>query len=514
MNYLEVDKKVANVGRGLRTLGLKPRDKIVIYAATNADWLIMALASFQHSIVVVTIYSTLGQEGAVHGISQTDATVVVVSQSTISSLITILPQCPNITNVIYICDSNEEFENINIENRRVNVLSFYELISQESSKMDISLSPPGPEDTAVIMYTSGSSGDPKGVVLTHKNITSTVQSSLSYLADRENDIYIAYLPLAHIFEMSFELVVLILGIPIGYSNPFRLMDKGPSGTMVAKGSTGDLMALKPTMFSCVPLILERIQKSIQNKVQENNPLLTELIHLCFCYKNKWNLKGYDTTIMDRLIFNKFFKNPVGLENLSLIVCGGAALNPETQEFIRVCLNTTVAQGYGLTETCACGCINSPLDFYSKGNVGSPQAGIDIKLVNWEEGGYKVTGKPPRGEIIIGGNHVAKEYFNMPNKTKEAFFNDDGKRWFRTGDIGQVLENGLFEIIDRKKDLVKLSGGEYIALGKVESALKLHPLIENVCVVYGGASKDFLVAIVVLENKNSNDNDSEEEILKI
>ena len=129
--------------------------------------------------------------------------------------------------------------------------------------------------------------------------------------------------------------------------------------------------------------------------------------------------------------------------------------------MRVYLNTLVVQGYGLTETCACGCTGSPQDFFSKGNVGPPTIGVDIKLVNWEEGGYKVTDEQPRGEIIIGGSHVAKEYYNMPEETQEAFFTDEGKRWFRTGDIGQACDNGCIEIIDRKKDIVKFPSGEYV-----------------------------------------------------
>jgi len=120
----------------------------------------------------------------------------------------------------------------------------------------------------------------------------------------------------------------------------------------------------------------------------------------------------------------------------------------------------------------------------------------MKLLNWDEGGYTVTDQQgPRGEIVVGGGHVAKEYYAMPEKTLEEFFNENGKRWFRTGDIGQMMPDGTMKIIDRKKDLVKLQGGEYVSLGKVESLLKTHPAIENICVC-GDSSKTNVVCLVI------------------
>ena len=129
-------------------------------------------------------------------------------------------------------------------------------------------------------------------------------------------------------------------------------------------------------------------------------------------------------------------------------------------------------------------------------MGAPLQEVDIRLVNWEEGGYTVTDRQgPRGEIVIGGGHVAKEYYGMPEKTDEEFFNDNGKRWFKTGDIGHMMPDGTIRIVDRKKDLVKLQGGEYVSLGKVESLLKIHPAIENICVC-ADSSMNHTVALVI------------------
>ena len=140
-----------------------------------------------------------------------------------------------------------------------------------------------------------------------------------------------------------------------------------------------------------------------------------------------------------------------------------------------------------------------MDDNSVGSVGTPLYGVDVKLVSWQEGGYAIddiTG--PKGEIHVGGEHLAAGYYNMPDKTEEDFYTDeDGKRWFKTGDIGQVMTNGSLTIIDRKKDLVKLQMGEYVSLGKVESILKIHRLVDNVC-VYARSSESFTVAIVVVD----------------
>ena len=131
-----------------------------------------------------------------------------------------------------------------------------------------------------------------------------------------------------------------------------------------------------------------------------------------------------------------------------------------------------------------------------GKVGAPMAGMEVKMVNWEEGHYRVSDRPrPRGEVIIGGASVARGYYKNDKKTREDFYDEGGKRWFRTGDIAEMFEDGTVRIVDRKKDLVKLQLGEYVSLGKVEAQLKTHPLVENIC-VYGDSYQSYTVAVMV------------------
>ncbi len=156
--------------------------------------------------------------------------------------------------------------------------------------------------------------------------------------------------------------------------------------------------------------------------------------------------------------------------------------------------TEIFVGYGLTETAATATITDSDDI-SVGRVGTPLQGVDLKIVSWHEGGYSVSDNVgPRGEIHIGGDNVSAGYYNMPDKTSEDYYVENGRRWFRTGDIGQVMADGSFKIIDRKKDLVKLQMGEYVSLGKVESVLKIFKLFDNVC-VYAKSSESYTVALI-------------------
>jgi len=156
----------------------------------------------------------------------------------------------------------------------------------------------------------------------------------------------------------------------------------------------------------------------------------------------------------------------------LLLSGGAPLNAETQRFMNICFCCPIAQGYGLTEISCASTICDVQDL-NTGHVGSPLTCNDIMLREWKEGGYSPWNKPyPQGEILISGGNVADGYLNNQKKTDEDFIIIDKRRWFCTGDIGQFLPNGNLKIIDRKKDLLKLSHGEYISLNKVEASFKL------------------------------------------
>jgi long-chain acyl-CoA synthetase len=181
--------------------------------------------------------------------------------------------------------------------------------------------------------------------------------------------------------------------------------------------------------------------------------------------------------------------------MKLMLVGGAPLSPETQEFTTNCLNCKVAQGYAATEVASAATVMDIYDL-SFGRVGAPLFGVKLRLIDWREGGYYATDKPhPRGEVLIGGPHITQGYFKNDAQTKECYVEENGTRWWYTGDIGEIFKDGTLKIIDRKKDLVKLQHGEYISLGKVEAALSFCDYVDNCC-VHGDSFHNNLIALIV------------------
>ncbi|KAI6241679.1 AMP-dependent synthetase/ligase domain-containing protein [Aphelenchoides fujianensis] len=346
----------------------------------------------------------------------------------------------------------------------------------------------------MIMYTSGTTGNPKGVMLSHRNIIAAISGQGTVLSVSQDDTFIGYLPLAHILEVCAEMVVLSKGACIGYSSAQTLFDRAPK---IKKGTKGDCAVLKPTLIACVPAVMDRIFKAVSDEVKSKSPLFREIFRICYERKRLRYEEGYVSLVMNKLAFNRIGKLLGG--NLRYVLSGGAALNSETQRFINICFCCPVVQGYGLTETCGGATLADEFDL-STGSVGPPLRCCEIRLREWKEAGYSPSNDPPQGEILLHGDHVSSGYFKNEEKTKEDFITLDGKRYFATGDIGEFRSDGSLKIIDRKKDLVKLAHGEYVSLGKVETTLLTNPLIDNIC-IYADNEHDKLLALVVGNEKN-------------
>ncbi|KAL7825063.1 hypothetical protein AOLI_G00322700 [Acnodon oligacanthus] len=496
LSYGQAYRAARDFGSGLLALGQKPCKNIAIFCETRAEWIIAAQACFMYNFPLVTLYSTLGGPAIAHGLNQTEVSHIITSKELLETkLKLILKEVPRLQHIIVVDDKPTSWQDYP-RGISVHSIAAIQALGAKPENVSRQRRSPCPGDIAVIMYTSGSTGVPKGVMISHSNLIASIAGMAERIPDLGvKDTYIAYLPLAHVLELSAEMVCVAYGCGIGYSSPQTLADQS---TKIKKGSKGDSTVLQPTLMAAVPEIMDRIYKNVMLKVEEMGTVQKTLFILAYNYKMEQLAKGNSTPLCDKLVFQKVRALLGG--RTRVLLSGGAPLSAATQRFMNICLCCPVGQGYGLTETCGAGTISQLWD-YSTGRVGAPLVCCEIQLKDWVEGGYRSTDKPcPRGEILVGGPNVTMGYYKNETMNRENFFVDkNGQRWFCTGDIGEFQADGCLKIIDRKKDLVKLQAGEYVSLGKVEAMLKNCPLIDNIC-AYANSDESYVIGFVVPNQK--------------
>uniref|UniRef100_A0A8C5EEE1 long-chain-fatty-acid--CoA ligase n=1 Tax=Gouania willdenowi TaxID=441366 RepID=A0A8C5EEE1_GOUWI len=495
LSYNELDTVVRHFGNGLAALGQQPKSTIAIFCETRAEWMITAQACFRRNFPLVTFYATLGEDAIAYGLNETGVTHLITSAELLETkLKNVLQHIPKLKHVIY---ADQKKVNTDAYPARLSIQSMEAVINKGKlpENVEIPIVKPKPSDLAVVMYTSGSTGRPKGVMIVHSNLIAGMTGQCERIPGLGPcDTYIAYLPLAHVLEMTAEISCVTYGCRIGYSSPQTLSDQS---TKIKKGSKGDSTVLQPTLMAAVPEIMDRINKNVMSKVQEMSFIQKTLFTLGYKYKLEQIKKGYDAPLCNALLFRKVKKLLGG--RVRMMLSGGAPLSSATQRFMNVCFCCPVGQGYGLTETCGAGTITEVADI-STGRVGAPLICCEIRLRDWSEGGYTSKDEPnPRGEVLIGGPNVTMGYYRHESNDQDFFIDEKGQRWFCTGDVGEVFPDGCLQIVDRKKDLVKLQAGEYVSLGKVESVLKNSSLIDNIC-AYANSEQNYVISFVVPNQK--------------
>ena len=438
-------------------------------------------------MAMCTAYDTLGEEGLKHSLVQTGSKAIYCEPQLLKVLLNPLKEAKEIRIVIYNSDgevNQADIDKLKQSSSSLRVMSIDEL-RQLGEKNPRSPVPPDPEDLCCIMYTSGSTGVPKGVPIKHKSVLASIAGVTIIIGQYigPGDKLLTYLPLAHILEFVFENACLYWGGTMGYGSPKTLSD------VSMRNCKGDIREFKPTILVGVPAVWESVKKGVMAKVNAGSPLLRSLFWGALSAKQfllGWGLPG--TAVLDSLVFKKV-KDATGGE-LRVCMNGGGPISGETQNFVSMAI-TPMISGYGLTETTAMGALMDPMHWTDK-TVGDIVPAIEVKLVDFADAGYFTNTTPPQGEIWIRGAPVMEAYFENEKETAEAIAVGG---WFKTGDIGEFDKNGHLRIIDRKKNLVKTLNGEYIALEKLESTYRSNPLVANIC-VYADPSQSKPIAISV------------------
>ncbi|KAF6140856.1 hypothetical protein GIB67_042269 [Kingdonia uniflora] len=484
LSYKEVYDIVMKVGDSIRACGVEKGGRCGIYGINCPEWIMSMEACNAHGIYCVPLYDSLGAGAVKFIICHAEVSIAFVEEKNIPEVLKTLPGTAEYLKTIVsfgkvTTGQREEFEKLGIA-----LYSWEEfLLLGENKQFDL------PDklkaDICTIMYTSGTTGDPKGVLISNDSIVTLIAGVKRLLINvgeelDERDVYLSYLPLAHIFDRVLEELFIQCGASIGFW-------RGDVKLLVE-----DIGELKPSIFCAVPRVLDRIYAGLTEKISAGGFLKHKLFDLAYSYKLRNMKKGQKhieaAPIADKFVFSKVKQGLGG--RVRLILSGAAPLATHVEAFLRVVACSHVLQGYGLTESCAGSFVSIPNELSMLGTVGPPVPNVDVCLESVPEMGYDARSSTPRGEICIRGKTLFSGYYKREDLTKEVLH--DG--WLHTGDIGEWQPNGAMKIIDRKKNIFKLSQGEYVAVENLENIYGLVSVIDSIW-IYGNSFESFLIAVV-------------------
>lgn len=460
-----------------------------IYSKNREEWVISDLASHCDSVTIVTIYDTLGDRAIQFILEQTQLLTMLVESKNLKKILSLAKEkhLGNLTNLIVLDDDDKEAWEALVD-VGFNLYTFQQIKDAGKGKT-VSFVHAKPETIMTICYTSGTTGLPKGAMISHRAmmVETDILASIE-LTLVDEDVYLSFLPLAHIMERLINCVIITTGISIGFytGNPTKIID--------------DAKELHPTVLCGVPKIFQRIYEAINKQIDQTSGTRKKLAEKAIAMKLH-DYHKYGTikhAFWDMIVFKKI-RDILG-GKVRWMLTGGAPMDPNTLNFLKIAFSSYIVEGYGQTEDCA-GMLISHIQDNITGHLGGPGFSNEVKLVDCAELGYTCkdinpeTNVPePRGEICIRGPILFSGYLNDTENTKKAIDKDG---WLHTGDVGIILtqHGNAIRIIDRVKNIFKLSQGEYIAPEKLENVLSKSHYINQIF-VYGDSFQSYLVAIVV------------------
>ena len=439
---------VTSVARALRQWGIQRGDRVAILSENRPEWMIADFACVCSGIADVPIYATLTAEQTAYLLHHSGARVVFLSSLEQLRKVQSILVRTSVEKVVIMDDVAE-----------LNVIPMWSILDQASvdpdPQFDALAHQIQPDELATLIYTSGTTGTSKGVMLSHWNLTSIALESTRQSEWKPGDLYLSFLPLSHVTARHLDYVCFLNGVTIAYCPIF---DQLPQM----------LQEAKPTIIVGVPRVYEKVRQEVEHRAASGIKrkimewaLRVGQRHMDEIIRDQ-KPKALSWRLADKLVYSKIRAIFGGRSRLYF--SGGAPLGKDMAEWF-CWMGIPIAEGYGLTETSPTISVNRR-DAFKVGTVGKPNDIVQVRIAE-------------DGEILVKGPQVFKGYWNMPEETRAAFTPDG---WFKTGDIGQIDSDGFLTITDRKKDLIKTSGGKFIAPQPIENALKNNVLISQAALI--------------------------------
>ena len=470
ITHRELERRVHHVGLGLRKLGVQPGDRVAIVSANRPEWAVADLACLMIGCTDVAVYPTLLPHQMQYILDDSASCAVFVEdRKQYDKILQIRDQLPHLEHIIGFDDLGPDAGAVALA--RLMQLGASVEVDYPSYHTDAMAVP---EDAlATLVYTSGTTGEPKGVMLTHGNLTSNAVAALALLPVGPNDVCLSLLPLSHSFERT-----------PGYYSMFH------AGVTICYASSWDavasnMMEIRPTVMIAVPRFYEKLHARVLENALSGGTIKKRLFHWARRIGEEWAdltlakqsipaRLALQYRVAHRLIFSKLQKRTGG--RLRYFVSGGAPLMPETAKFL-FAAGLPVIEGYGLTETSPVISVN-PLESPRLGTVGVALPEVEVRIAG-------------DGEILARGPNVMRGYYNRPDETAKAI---DEEGWFHTGDIGELDEDGYLRVTDRKKDIIVTAGGKNIAPQPIENRVKASRFVSNAVMI--GDKRKFPMILVV------------------